>query len=140
MANVSASSLLEKFSPYTCHKSHRSIVIPPPVQQPNTTTHHFLTTDLLVVPPLVKGRGGLVVFETFQDCTVDDDLVVLQLPPHHPECVVDKVMVDVNLGEAMAGSGWHPLLVEVIVDHDAGPGGRDALLGPLVAATHRTSV
>ena len=30
--------------------------------------------DLSVVPPLVKGGSGLVVLESFQYCTVDDNL------------------------------------------------------------------
>lgn len=34
----------------------------------------------------------------------------------------------------MAGAGGNPLLVDVIVHHDAGPGRRDALFWPLVTA------
>ena len=37
-----------------------------------------------------------------------------------------------HLGQSVAGSGRDPLLVCVIVDHDTGPGRRDALLRPLV--------
>ena len=37
-----------------------------------------------------------------------------------------------HLGQSVAGSGRDPLLVGVIVDHDTGPGRRDALLRPLV--------
>ena len=41
-----------------------------------------------------------------------------------------------HLGEAVAGPGGHPLLVDVIVDHDAGAGRRNALLWPLVTKTN----
>lgn len=37
-----------------------------------------------------------------------------------------------HLGQPVAGPGGDPLLVDVIVDHDAGAGRRDALLGPLI--------
>ena len=39
------------------------------------------------------------------------------------------------LAEAMAAAGWDPLLVHVVVDHDAGAGCRYALLWPLVTET-----
>ncbi len=59
--------------------------------------------------------------------------MVPQLPADDPEGAVDKVVVDVDLGEAVGGSRGHPLLVGVVVDHHLGAGGGDALLGPLVA-------
>ena len=37
-----------------------------------------------------------------------------------------------HLGQPVARPGGHPLLVDVIVDHDAGAGRRDALLWPLI--------
>ena len=39
--------------------------------------------DLPVVPPLVKRRCGLVIFETFKDCTVYHDLQMIQRKKEH---------------------------------------------------------
>lgn len=58
--------------------------------------------------------------------------MILKLSAHHPKGVVDKVMIYVNLAEPVAGAGRYPLLVDIVVDHDAGPGRRDTLLRPLV--------
>ena len=38
--------------------------------------------------------------------------------------------------EPVTRAGRDPLLVDIVVDHDAGPGSGDALLRPLVAATN----
>lgn len=61
--------------------------------------------------------------------------MVLQLPADDPEGGVDEVVIDVDLGEPVAGAGGHPLLVEVVVDHDGRARGRDALLGARLTAT-----
>ena len=37
-----------------------------------------------------------------------------------------------HLGQPVARPGRDPLLVDVIVDHDTGPGRRNALLWPLI--------
>jgi len=55
------------------------------------------TIHLLVVPPLVKGRSRLIIFQTLQYGTVDNHLVVLKFASNHSECVVDEVVVDVDL-------------------------------------------
>ena len=60
-------------------------------------------------------------------------LVVLELPADDPEGGVDEVVIDVDLGEPVAGAGGHPLLVEVVVDHDGRARRRDALLGACLA-------
>ena len=59
--------------------------------------------------------------------------MVLELPADDPEGGVDEVVIDVDLGEPVAGARRHPLLVEVVVNHDGGARGRDALLGACLA-------
>lgn len=54
-------------------------------------------------------------------------LVVLDLAAHHAEGVVAGVVVDVDPAEARGASGWDPLLIGIIVDHDSGPCLADAL-------------
>lgn len=44
-------------------------------------------------------------------------LVIIELPAHHSEGVVLRVMVNVHLGEAGAGSRWNPALLSVVVNH-----------------------
>ena len=58
--------------------------------------------------------------------------MVSQLPSDDPECAVDEVVVDVDLGQAVRRSRGHPLLVEVVVNHHLGPRRGDALLRTLV--------
>lgn len=83
--------------------------------------------DLLVVAPLVERGGRLVVLEALQDGAVDDDLVVLQLPADDPKRLLDRVLVDVDLGEARRRARRHPLLVDVVVHHDTSAGTGDRL-------------
>ena len=61
-------------------------------------------------------------------------LVVLQLSPDNSEGIVDKMVIDMNFGQPVGGAGRHPLLVQVVVDHDRSPGRGDALLGSFVTA------
>jgi len=49
----------------------------------------------------MKGRRCLVVLETFENCAVYHNLVVLKFSAHHPEGGVDYVMINVDLAEAM---------------------------------------
>jgi len=56
---------------------------------------------LLVIAPLVERWCCLVILQTLEYGTVDHHLVVLQFPSDDSECVVDEVVVDVHLGEAM---------------------------------------
>ena len=58
--------------------------------------------------------------------------MVLQFSSHHPECVVEEMVVDVDLGDSRGGAGGHPLLVHVVVHHDGGARRRDALLRTFV--------
>jgi len=87
---------------------------------------------LLVVAPLVESWCCLVVLQTLENGTVDHHLVVLEFPSDHSECVVDEVVVDVDLGEAMTRSSRDPFLVEVVVDHHRGTSCSYALLWALV--------
>lgn len=76
---------------------------------------------LATVSPLVECRGRLVVLEPLQDGAVDDHLMVLDLPADHPEGVVDGMLVDLHLGDALRAATRHPLLVAVVVDHHRRP-------------------
>lgn len=58
------------------------------------------TVNLAIVAPLVESGRRLAVLETFQDCAVDDHLVILKLAAHDAECVIQSVLVDVDFGEA----------------------------------------
>jgi len=80
----------------------------------------------------VEGGGGLVVLQPLHYRAINHNLMVLQLSADHSEGVVDYMMVDVNLAETVAGSCRDPLLVHVVVDHDAGARGGDALLRTLL--------
>ena len=63
--------------------------------------------------------------------------MVLQFSSDDSECVVDEVMVDVNLRESVRRSGRDPLLVAVVVNHHRRARRRDALLWPLVTEKKR---
>jgi len=63
--------------------------------------------------------------------------VVLQLSAHNPECIIDEVMIDVDLGEAVAGAGRNPLFIEIIIYHDTRAGSSYTLLRPLVTHIER---
>jgi len=80
----------------------------------------------------VEGGGGLVVLQPLHYCAVNHNLMILQLSADHSEGVVHDVMVDVNLAEPVAGSCRDPLLVHVVVDHDAGARSSYALLRTLL--------
>lgn len=82
----------------------------------------------LGVAPLVEGGSGLVVLQALEDGTVDDHLVVLELPADHAECIVLLVVVDLHLAEAGGAARGYPLLLHVIVDHHRGTGAYYALL------------
>jgi hypothetical protein len=58
--------------------------------------------------------------------------VVLQLPAHHSERVVDDVVVDVHLGHAQGRPRGDPLLVHVVIDPDGRARRSDALLRTLI--------
>lgn len=62
----------------------------------------------------------------------DSYLVVLELPPDDSEGGVDEMVVDVDLGESVRRPRRTPLLLLVVVNHDGGARGGDALLWPLV--------
>ena len=59
-------------------------------------------------------------------------LVVLELPPDDSEGGVDEMVVDVDLGESVRRPRRAPLLLLVVVDHDGGARGGDALLRSLI--------
>lgn len=71
--------------------------------------------DCAVVAPLVERARCLAVLEALEDGTVYHHLMVVQLPAHDAEGAVDRVLVDVHLGEAARRATGHPLLVVVIV-------------------------
>ena len=66
--------------------------------------------------------------------------MVLELPADDPEGGVDEVVIDVDLGEPVAGARRHPLLVEVVVDHDGGARRGDALLGTGLTEKNRKEI
>ena len=66
--------------------------------------------------------------------------MILQLSPDDSEGVVDEVVVDVDLGEAVRGPGRDPLLVGVVVDHDRRPRGGYALFWPFVSEKDSTGL
>lgn len=78
--------------------------------------------DVLIVAPLMKRGRGLIVFEPFQNGTVDHNFVVLQLPANHSKRIVQNVLIDVHFGKPTGCATWHPFLIDVIVHHDGGPG------------------
>lgn len=73
--------------------------------------------DLLVVSPLMKRDRGLIVLESLEDRTVDDDLMVLQLPADYAERVVHLMVVELDLRQAGRAATRYPLLVHVVVHH-----------------------
>lgn len=79
--------------------------------------------DLLIVPPLMERDRRLIVLEPLEDRAVDDDLVILQLPPDHAERIVYLMMVELDLGQAGRAAAWYPFLVHVVVHHHRRAGG-----------------
>lgn len=84
-------------------------------------TREVQSVNVLGVAPLVKSGGRLVVFEALEDRAVDDDLMVLQLPPDDSECVVLLVVVDLHLAEPGRVARRYPLLQVLVVHHHRGP-------------------
>lgn len=75
------------------------------------------------ITPLVKSWRGLVIFQTFHNGVVYNNLLVLQFDSHNAEAVVDRVVVDVDAAEALlARFDWHPFFAGVIIDHHRGSG------------------
>lgn len=60
----------------------------------------------------------LIVFKTADYATVYYYLMIVQLPPHHSERVVLRVVVYVDLGQAGTGARGDPAFEAVVVDHD----------------------
>lgn len=73
------------------------------------------TINLTLVSPLMKCGRGLVIFQTTNDCTVNDHLMVLQLPAHNPECIIGRVAINLDLGEALCCTACHPFLGGIII-------------------------
>lgn len=69
---------------------------------------------------MVERCRRLVVLEALDDGTVDDNLVVLQLAAHDPECVVLLVVEDLHLAQAGRAARWNPLLLTIVVHHHRG--------------------
>lgn len=86
------------------------------------------TIYIFGVAPLMERSRSLIVFETLQNGTVDDHLMILQLASHHTECVVLLMMVDLHLAQSRRAARWHPLLLVVIVHHHRGACANNALL------------
>lgn len=81
----------------------------------------------LGIAPLVKRRGGLIILQPLDDRTVDDDLMVLQLPTDDAERVVLLMVEDLHLAQTGRAPGRYPLPLHIVVHHDRGPGPNDAL-------------
>ena len=58
--------------------------------------------------------------------------MVLELPADDSKGGVDEMVVDVDLGESVRRPRRAPLLLLVVVDHDGGARGGDALLRSFV--------
>lgn len=56
--------------------------------------------NMFVVPPLMKRRCGLVVFQPFQDGTIDDHFVILQLSAHHSKRIVNHMLINMHFGKS----------------------------------------
>lgn len=66
----------------------------------------------------MKRCGGLIILQTLEDGTIDDDFMVLDFPTHHAKCVIDGMMVNVDFGKPLRGSGWNPFLLLIVIKHD----------------------
>lgn len=66
------------------------------------------------------------------------DLMILDLASHHAEGVVACVVVDVDSAEASGTTGWHPLLIGIVIHHDSGSRLADALF--TVDTRHREKI
>lgn len=57
------------------------------------------TIHLSSIPPLVEGLGSLIVLQSFRNGTIYHNLMVLNLPAHHSECVVACMVIYMNSAE-----------------------------------------
>ena len=79
---------------------------------------------------------GQFIFFNFQS---DPYLMILKLPPNNPKCVVEKMVVNVNLRQPMGRSWGNPFFVQVIIDHDWGTCRSNALFRTFVTAKKKTN-
>lgn len=94
----------------------------------------------LGVPPLVKGSRRLVVLEALDDRAVDDDLVVLQFPADHSECVVLLVVEDLHFTETGRTARWYPFFLAIVVHHHRGAGSDYTLLAHISGRGYASDV
>ena len=59
-------------------------------------------------------------------------LMVLEFSSHNSEGIVYEMVIDMNFGQPVRGTRWHPLLIQVIVDHDWSPRRGNTLLRSFV--------
>lgn len=81
-ANASASSLLLKFSPYTCLRedSCKSKIENAAIENPDAQETLFRQSNAIqgyvpIVTPLMERRSGLIVFKALENGTIYDDLI-----------------------------------------------------------------
>lgn len=87
-ANASASSLLLKFSPYTCLRedSCKSKIENAEIENPDAQTQETCAFQAIrqsnaiqgyvpIVTPLMERRSGLIVFKALENGTIYDDLI-----------------------------------------------------------------
>lgn len=80
-------------------------------------------TDLSSFPKQTEKVNVLVQSSLLKPkpCLPKTYLMVMQFPPHHPECVVHCMLVYLHFGEPGRGAAGHPFLVHVIVGHHICP-------------------
>lgn len=83
--------------------------------------------DLAGIAPLMEDGSGLVVFDTPDDGTVDNHLLVrLHLAANDSEGVGGGVVVDLDSAEGLGtGASREPTLIAVIIHHHGSPAGTD---------------
>lgn len=57
------------------------------------------TIHLSSIPPLMEGLCSLIVLQSFRNGTIYHNLMVLNLPAHHSECVVACMVIYMNSAE-----------------------------------------
>lgn len=92
-------------------------------------TREVQAINIFCVAPLMKGGGGLIIFQSFEYRAVDDDFVILQLAADDSECVVLNVMKDLHFAETAGGAAGHPFLHYFIVNHHGCSRTDDTLFG-----------
>ena len=65
----------------------------------------------------------LIVLESFQNCTIYHDLVILQFSSDNAKRIVYEMVIKLNLWESRRASTRYPFLVHVVVDHHRRSGG-----------------